>query len=57
MPAFRLKSCAVLSPEHMDEDVSSLGGKDAEASQKSESDHSPGDSEVTEELGLDGTAP
>lgn len=41
----------------MDEDVSSLGGKDAGASQKPESGHSPGDSEVTEELGLAGTAP
>lgn len=43
--------------KRMDEDVSSLGGKDAGASQKPESGHSPGDPEVTEELGLAGTAP
>lgn len=43
--------------ECLDEDVSSLGGKDAGVSQKPESGHSRGDSEVTEELGLAGTAP
>lgn len=48
--------CSLFS-KPMDENVSSLGGKDTGASQKPESGHSPGDSEVTEELGLAGTAP
>lgn len=37
--------CSLFS-KPMDENVSSLGGKDAGASQKPESGHSPGDSQV-----------
>lgn len=38
--------------KRMDEDVSSLGGKDPGASQKPQSGQSPGDPEVTEEQGF-----